>query len=123
MYVSQYGLYLARLLCLWDSPGKNVGVGCHFLLQGIDLSDPGIKTHISYVSCTNRWVLYHYRHLGSPKICIYTCHRYDHFQLDYLLEKSETGSGRSQGWPGPQASHAVAGVHSAPAFCMPAGLS
>ena len=22
-----------RLLCLWDSPGKNTGVGCHFLLQ------------------------------------------------------------------------------------------
>ena len=23
----------ARLLCPWDSPGKNTGVGCHFLLQ------------------------------------------------------------------------------------------
>ena len=22
-----------RLPCLWDSPGKNTGVGCHFLLQ------------------------------------------------------------------------------------------
>ena len=22
-----------RLLCSWDSPGKNTGVGCHFLLQ------------------------------------------------------------------------------------------
>ena len=22
-----------RLLCLWDSPGKNTGVGCRFLLQ------------------------------------------------------------------------------------------
>ena len=22
-----------RLLCSWDSPGKNSGVGCHFLLQ------------------------------------------------------------------------------------------
>ena len=21
-----------RLLCPWDSPGKNTGVGCHFLL-------------------------------------------------------------------------------------------
>ena len=27
-----------RLLCLWDSPGKNTGVGCHFLLQGIFLA-------------------------------------------------------------------------------------
>ena len=25
----------SRLLCPWDSPGKNTGVGCHFLLQGI----------------------------------------------------------------------------------------
>ena len=24
---------LTRLLCAWDSPGKNTGVGCHFLLQ------------------------------------------------------------------------------------------
>ena len=24
---------LTRLLCPWDSPGKNAGVGCHFLLQ------------------------------------------------------------------------------------------
>ena len=28
----------ARLLCLWDSPGKNTGVGCHVLLQGIFLT-------------------------------------------------------------------------------------
>ena len=28
----------ARLLCPWDSPGKNTGVGCHFLLQGIFLT-------------------------------------------------------------------------------------
>ena len=29
------GLQPSRLLCPWDSPGKNTGVGCHFLLQGI----------------------------------------------------------------------------------------
>ena len=29
-----HGLGSARLLCPWDSPGKNTGVGCHFLLQG-----------------------------------------------------------------------------------------
>ena len=27
--------------CLWNFPGKNTGVGCHFLLQR-DLPDPGI---------------------------------------------------------------------------------
>ena len=30
-----HGLQSARLLCSWDSPGKNTGVGSHFLLQGI----------------------------------------------------------------------------------------
>ena len=29
------GLWPARLLSPWDSPGKNPGVGCHFLLQCI----------------------------------------------------------------------------------------
>ena len=28
----------ARLPCPWNSPGKNTGVGCHFLLQGIFLT-------------------------------------------------------------------------------------
>ena len=27
-----------RLLCPWESPGKNTGVGCHALLQGIFLT-------------------------------------------------------------------------------------
>ena len=29
------GLQPARLLCPWDSPGKNTGVGCHALPQGV----------------------------------------------------------------------------------------
>ena len=28
-----HGLQPARLLCPWDSPGKNTAVDCHFLLQ------------------------------------------------------------------------------------------
>ena len=32
-----YGLKPSRLLCPWDSPGKNSGVCCHFLLQQSDL--------------------------------------------------------------------------------------
>ena len=31
--VRLHGLQPTRLLCPWDSPGKNTGVGCHFLLQ------------------------------------------------------------------------------------------
>ena len=30
-----HGLEPTRLLCPWDFPGKNIGVGCHFLLQEI----------------------------------------------------------------------------------------
>ena len=33
-----HGLYPSRLLCPWDFPSKNTGVGCHFLLQGIFLT-------------------------------------------------------------------------------------
>ena len=31
-----------RLLCPWDSPDKNTGMGCHFLFQDI-FPNPGIK--------------------------------------------------------------------------------
>ena len=34
-----HGLQPSRLLWPWDFPGKNTGVGCHFLL----LPDPGIE--------------------------------------------------------------------------------
>ena len=33
--LSPYELSPSRLLCPWDFPGKNTGVGCHFLLQDI----------------------------------------------------------------------------------------
>ena len=33
-----HGLEPTRLLCLWKSPGKNIGVGSHFLFQGIFLT-------------------------------------------------------------------------------------
>ena len=32
------GLYPTRLLCAWYSPGKNTGVGYHFLLQVLFLT-------------------------------------------------------------------------------------
>ena len=39
-----HGLQPARLLCLQDFPGKNTGVGCHFLPQGI-FSIQGLNSH------------------------------------------------------------------------------
>ena len=38
-------------LCLWDSPGKKSGVGCH--------SRSRDRTRISCGSCIGRWILYH----------------------------------------------------------------
>ena len=39
--LGRHGRSSARLLCLWNFPGENIGVGCHFFLQ--NLPDPGIK--------------------------------------------------------------------------------
>ena len=50
-----YELYPTRLLCPWDSPGKNPGVSCHTLLQGIFLTQG--SNPISYVSCIGRQIL------------------------------------------------------------------
>ena len=44
----------ARLLCPWDSPVKNTGVGCHFFLQGIFWPRDG-----THVSCIGRQTLNH----------------------------------------------------------------
>ena len=46
-----------RLVCLWDFPGKNTGLGYHFLLQGIfpiQGSNPCL-----IISCIDRQILYH----------------------------------------------------------------
>ena len=51
----------ARLLCPWDSPGKNTGVGNHSLLQEI-FPTQGLNPGLS--RC--RQILYHLSHQGSP---------------------------------------------------------
>ena len=43
-----------RLLCPWDFPGKNTGVGCHFLIQGI-FPTQGLNLSL----LMGRWILYH----------------------------------------------------------------
>ena len=54
-FLWSYGLWPSRLLCPWDSPGKNTGVGCHFLLWFLPYSDmnqpwvymcPPSRTHL-----------------------------------------------------------------------------
>ena len=50
-----HGLQPARLLCPWDSLGNNTGVGCHFFLQGIFLTQ-GIEPDL----LLGRQILYHW---------------------------------------------------------------
>ena len=40
-----------------DFPGKNIEMGCHFLLQ--ESSRPWDRTWVFCVSCIGRWILYH----------------------------------------------------------------
>ena len=63
------GLQPASLLCPRDSPDKNTGVGCHFFLQGIFLTQG---------SNPSLWCLLHCRHCAireAPQsIDIVICH-------------------------------------------------
>ena len=54
MHCSPPGFFL----CPWDSPGKNTGISCHFLLQGI--SQPRDWTHVSCISCIGRHIFYQF---------------------------------------------------------------
>ena len=56
-----HALQPTRLLCPWDSPGKNTGVGCHSLLQGIF---PTQESNLGLLHC--RQIPYHLSHQGRP---------------------------------------------------------
>ena len=45
-----------------DSPGKNTGVGCHALLQGV-FPTQGSNPDLTH----RRWILYHLSHQESPR--------------------------------------------------------
>ena len=57
-----HGLWPASLLCPWDFPGKNPGVGCHFLLQGIFLTQ---ESNLGLLHC--RQTPYQLSHEGTIK--------------------------------------------------------
>ena len=56
-----------RLLCPWNSPGKNTGVDCHFFLQGIFSTQ---RSNLGLLHC--RQILYHLSHQGSLTQAIQT---------------------------------------------------
>ena len=64
-FLRPHGLQPFRFLCPWDSPGKNTGVSCHFLLQGIFLKQ---GSNLGVLYC--RRILYRLsQNLGSLKSC------------------------------------------------------
>ena len=58
-----YRVQPARLLCWWNSLGKNTGVDCHSLLQGIF---PTQTLNLGLTHC--RQTLYHLNHKGNPPV-------------------------------------------------------
>ena len=70
-----HGLQPTRLLCPWDFPGKNTGVGYHFLLQGIFLTQ-GSSLHLLY------WQLdtLPLSHQGRPPLALLP-HKIIYFQI------------------------------------------
>ena len=55
-----------RFLCPWDFSGKNTGVGCYFLLQGIFLIQ-GSNLWLLHV-LLGRWIFYHWiQSPGNPQ--------------------------------------------------------
>ena len=62
-----------RLLCPWNFPGKNIEVDCHFLIQGIFLTQ-GSKPHLL---CLLHW--------QADSLPLFTWEA----QRDLLIEESE----------------------------------
>ena len=59
--VRHHGLWSARLLCPWGSPGQNTGVGS--LFQGI-VPTQGLNPGLPHC----RWILHQLSHKASPRI-------------------------------------------------------
>ena len=57
------GLQLTRLLCPWNFPDKDTGVGCHFLPQGIFLTQ-GLNPHLLHWQADSLPM----SHVGSPQL-------------------------------------------------------
>ena len=77
------GLQPARLLCHEDAPGKNTGVGCHALLEGIFPSE-GLNPGLPHC----RQIFYYLSHQGSPRI------------LEWVAYPFSRGSSLPRNWTG-----------------------
>ena len=68
-FLQPHGLQPTRLLCPWDFSGKNTGVGCNALLQGIYLAqvwNPHLLHSISYIALPSDPP-------GKKRVCVCVC--------------------------------------------------
>ena len=95
-----------RLLCPWDLPGKNTGVGCYFLLQGIFWTQ-GLNLQFL---C---WQVYSLplNHLGSPM----SAARVFNFSLDDAII-------RPKSQPSPSSLYSVAFTGESPCSQVPQSM-
>ena len=56
LFCDPHGLQPTRLLCPWDFSGKNTGVGCHFLPQGIFLTQGLNSLLLPWWQVLSHWV-------------------------------------------------------------------
>ena len=101
-------------LCPWDSLGKNTGVGCHCLLQGIF---PSQGLNLGLPHC--RQILYRLSHQGSPRESI-SCYPHIHTRNPIWSSEGVDGGGH---WTGPFSSdrRAPGTATTAGAWCRPVG--
>ena len=70
-FLQPHGLQPTRLLCPWNSPGTNIGVGRHSLFQGIF---PTQGSNLDLQHC--RQILYHLSHHEKTKLFYIYSHTY-----------------------------------------------
>ena len=75
-----HGLQPTRFLCPWNSPGKNPGLGCHSLLQGIF---PTQGSNLGLPHCRQIF-FYHLSHQGNTNNVEFSIKYRDEDSLSYL---------------------------------------
>ena len=113
-----------RLLCPWDSPGKNTGVGCHFLLQcmkvktqsevsqscptlsdPMDCSLPGSSVHRIFQARVLKWGAIAYSSLiQSQALCSCPWTSWSHLWILFLCRTQVKKSITDSAWVHPVAS-------------------
>ena len=83
-----HGLQPSRILCPWNSPSKNTGVGCHSFHQGIFLTQ---IWNLGILYC--KQILYHLSHQeGGPVTQRWTSNQNHNYQETVRNAKSQAPS-------------------------------